>query len=141
MTEADAPALAALDARYFSESWSEKAFLDTFVSPTETGLVLEDEELCGYITAYFSLDEGNITRVLVEDGLRRQGLGKRLVEALFAAPEAGEMQTCFLEVREHNQAAIALYESCGFAAVGKRKRFYRSPEEDALVMRCQVKEG
>jgi ribosomal-protein-alanine N-acetyltransferase len=41
----------------------------------------------------------------------------------------------FLEVRESNSAARALYASRGFLAVGRRRGYYRSPVEDALVLR------
>jgi len=39
-----------------------------------------------------------------------------------------------LEVRESNFAAIALYQSLGFEEMGRRKNFYRRPQEDALIM-------
>ena len=43
-----------------------------------------------------------------------------------------------LEVRESNQAAIELYRSLGFVAVGTRRNYYSQPLEDALLLR---KEG
>ena len=39
-----------------------------------------------------------------------------------------------LEVRESNVAAISLYKKFGFEITGTRKRFYKAPVEDALVM-------
>ena len=43
------------------------------------------------------------------------------------------------EVRESNAAAIALYESAGYRQVGFRKRYYRDPEEGAVLMTREVK--
>ena len=40
----------------------------------------------------------------------------------------------FLEVRESNAGAISLYQKMGYKEIGKRKRFYERPVEDALVM-------
>jgi ribosomal-protein-alanine N-acetyltransferase len=40
----------------------------------------------------------------------------------------------FLEVRESNLAAIKLYEKAGFASTGKRKAYYRDPDEDARLL-------
>jgi ribosomal protein S18 acetylase RimI-like enzyme len=44
----------------------------------------------------------------------------------------------FLEVRASNAAARALYASAGFVAVGRRARYYRDPDEDAVVMRWRA---
>jgi ribosomal-protein-alanine N-acetyltransferase len=53
------------------------------------------------------------------------------------------VRTAFLEVRESNLAARALYGSRGFTEIGRRHRYYRRPVEDALVMRriLEVAEG
>ena len=49
---------------------------------------------------------------------------------------AGDISLSFisLEVRESNLAAISLYEKLGFKVEGKRKNFYRDPQEDGLIM-------
>jgi ribosomal-protein-alanine N-acetyltransferase len=44
----------------------------------------------------------------------------------------------FLEARESNVAALALYASQRFVVVGRRKQYYRNPVEDAVIMRCAV---
>jgi len=52
-------------------------------------------------------------------------------------------EQCFLEVRESNHAAIALYLREGFAPVARRAGYYPAPHgaagrEDALVMRRRL---
>jgi ribosomal-protein-alanine N-acetyltransferase len=52
-------------------------------------------------------------------------------------------EQCFLEVRESNHAAIALYLREGFAPVARRAGYYPAParasgREDALVMRRRL---
>jgi ribosomal-protein-alanine N-acetyltransferase len=67
--------------------------------------------------------------------VQRQGLGRRLLhEALAAAGQRG-CREMFLEVRASNDAAMRLYSSCGFEAVGRRVRYYVRPIEDAVVMK------
>jgi ribosomal-protein-alanine N-acetyltransferase len=44
----------------------------------------------------------------------------------------------FLEVRESNAAAIALYKSRGFTQISVRNGYYRRPVENALVMRLDL---
>ena len=41
----------------------------------------------------------------------------------------------FLEVRESNQAARALYEKWAFLESGRRRRYYQEPDEDAILYR------
>ncbi len=40
----------------------------------------------------------------------------------------------YLEVREGNEPAKALYRKLGFGTIGRRKRYYTETNEDALVM-------
>ena len=46
-----------------------------------------------------------------------------------------------LEVRAASAGAIALYEGMGFVLVGRRRRYYRGPVDDALLMRLGLGEG
>ena len=39
-----------------------------------------------------------------------------------------------LEVRESNEPARRLYTRQGFEIAGRRKRYYRFPKEDAILM-------
>jgi ribosomal-protein-alanine N-acetyltransferase len=44
------------------------------------------------------------------------------------------VEEVYLEVRESNRSAQALYLSSGFRPVGQRAAYYRNPKEDALVL-------
>jgi len=75
--------------------------------------------------------EREILFIAVDPAERRRGIAKRLLQhELRRAP--GEW---FLEVRESNLAAIRLYESTGFRAIGRRENYYSEPCESAIVMR------
>jgi ribosomal-protein-alanine N-acetyltransferase len=50
------------------------------------------------------------------------------------AMESGA-RALYLEVRESNVAARALYQSRRFDIVGRRRGYYQRPAEDALVLR------
>ena len=71
--------------------------------------------------------EWELLNIAVDPVFRRIGLGRRLVGAL---PQG----RIFIEVRESNGAARALYESTGFAVIGRRRGYYYSPDEDGIVM-------
>ena len=73
--------------------------------------------------------------LLVRPEDRRQGLGERLsVHWLAWAAHRGATEAV-LEVRHSNLAAQKLYERMGFRVEGCRRGYYRSPTEDALLMR------
>jgi ribosomal-protein-alanine N-acetyltransferase len=44
-----------------------------------------------------------------------------------------------LEVRAENTAAQKLYQACGFEVIGRRRRYYKAPVEDALLMAVSLK--
>jgi [ribosomal protein S18]-alanine N-acetyltransferase len=87
-----------------------------------------------YIASRVSADELHINNIGVREESRRRGLGAALLgEALEEGARRGA-RLAVLEVREGNAAAQALYMRFGFEVVGRRRDYYRSPVEDALVM-------
>ena len=65
---------------------------------------------------------------------RRQGAGRALVAAAVEMVRAQGASRVFLEVRAGNSAALALYACHGFQPIARRRDYYHSPVEDAVVM-------
>ncbi len=78
------------------------------------------------------LPEREILNLAVAPPFRRMGIGSALL-----AEELRSAGDFFLEVRESNIAAQALYRRFGFAEVGRRAGYYRSPAETAIVMKMK----
>jgi ribosomal-protein-alanine N-acetyltransferase len=76
-------------------------------------------------------DEGEVLNLAVSPEFRRKGIAR----ALFQAAHTQLSGTIFLEVRESNLAALALYKSLGFKEVSRRPGYYHSPLETAIVMK------
>ena len=134
-TEGDLASLALLETRVFPVPWSEAALASHLgAGHALTLLLLEDGNPVGYLLAGFSPPEGELYRIAVLPDRRRRGYGRRLLDALFRAAEEREVYTLYLEVRESNAAAIALYRSAGFREIFLRENYYRDPREAALVM-------
>lgn len=87
--------------------------------------------VAGYVVVRHVPPEAEIITLVVAPALRRQGIGRALLEHALAARPA---QQWFLEVSADNQAAQALYRRCGFAQAGRRRHYY-ADGSDALVMR------
>ena len=126
--------IAELERLCFAEPWSERA-LELLLGENAAGAVcLCGDAVLAYAGVLFVPGEGQITNVAVHPEARRRGYGKAVLS--FLVEEALQREDCeqiSLEVRVSNVSAIGLYESMGFETVGLRKRFYRSPVEDALV--------
>jgi ribosomal protein S18 acetylase RimI-like enzyme len=65
-------------------------------------------------------------------------VGRALVQHVLEALSARGARQIYLEVRESNAPARALYAAHGFTEVGRRKGYYRRPVEDAIVLRLDA---
>jgi len=88
----------------------------------------------GFVVAREIGDDLEIENVVIAQGLRRFGLGSLLLERLLNDSKNQGVRRILLEVRESNEAAIRLYRNDGFVTTGKRKSYYRDPDEDALML-------
>lgn len=84
------------------------------------------------------VDQGEILNLGVALAARRRGIGTALVRRLLEHFATRGVVSAFLEVRESNLPAQQLYETFGFAAVGRRQRYYHRPTEDAVVLRAAI---
>ena len=94
--------------------------------------------IVGYVVALEAADEGEILNLAVAPAGRRHGLGRALVQRILEALTARGVRQVYLEVRESNAPARALYAAHGFKEVGRRKQYYRRPVEDAIVLRLDA---
>ncbi|MBQ1217468.1 MAG: ribosomal protein S18-alanine N-acetyltransferase [Clostridia bacterium] len=94
--------------------------------------------ICGHCILYRVCDEAEITSFSVDAALRGQGIGTEFLTELLRYLKADGAKIAYLEVRESNLAAQRLYEKCGFTVIGRRKRFYEKPVEDALAMGIEL---
>ncbi len=135
MTDGDLPDVWRLEQSCFSDPWSMKLLTDALSGGFDRFFIAEREgRFCGYGDLRIVAGEGEIARIAVKEDVRRLHVGRELMEAMLDAAERAGAPEVTLEVRESNTAARKLYESCGFAAEGRRKRYYRNPEEDALIL-------
>lgn len=136
-TAGDLAQVAAIERTAFSDPWAPIAFERLLHDPRVFFLVAvsPDDRVLGYVVAWFVLDEGEIGNLAVADAARRRGVGRSLLDAALEGARARGVATVYLEVRDSNAAARALYATRGFEVVARRPRYYRRPVEDALVLR------
>lgn len=74
-------------------------------------------------------NEHEILNLAVRPEARRTGVATQLLKDVLA-----EKGNWFLEVRTSNSAARNLYQSVGFQESGRRPKYYKNPDEDAVVL-------
>lgn len=96
-------------------------------------------DLLGFLIARSLAPECELENIVVSPAARRTGIGSQLLDALKRAASETNCASVFLEVRESNQAARAFYEGVGFKQDGRRKSYYSSPSEDAILYRLALR--
>jgi ribosomal-protein-alanine acetyltransferase len=76
--------------------------------------------------------------VVVGKEFRLRGLATLLLNELIEHARSRNAKAIFLEVRESNQSARALYRKAGFDEAGLRKSYYSHPPEDAILCRLRL---
>ena len=136
MTAEHVAQVAALEAVCFADPWSEKSVAAELEHDYSLWLVaMEGETLAGYIGSQISYGEADMMNVAVHPDHRRKGIGEKLIVALMKELKERDCVSLALEVRASNAPAIALYEKLGFQQIGLRKNYYRTPQEDALILK------
>jgi ribosomal-protein-alanine N-acetyltransferase len=140
----DVEALARLESACFSHPWTGPQLAsEVALGPPAAVLVARGPSAAanagvtvGAYCAYrVVVDEMLVMNVAVHPDWRRRGIARFLLRlAMRRAARAGA-RTALLDVRASNRAALALYSSLGFERMGVRRGYYRSPLEDALVLR------
>ena len=140
MQPQDIEAVALLEQECFSLPWSAQALQESLEREDTLFLVaeMEDGQVGGYIGMYHSFGEGEITSVAVATACRKRGLGDALISAMQTQAKDKNVTLIFLEVRKSNEAALSLYNKKNFRIIGERKNFYEQPQEDAILMCCDI---
>lgn len=139
-TAADIPALEAIERRCFSDPWRPASFRESLTASWSFGLIAErGDDVAGYLIGRDAAGTGEVLNLAVAPDYRRQGIARALLVAGLQFLASRGTDEVFLEVRESNAAAQALYRTFGFRPVGQRAAYYRSPREDAVVLRLGLK--
>lgn len=141
MQREDLEAVLALEEEIFPTPWSLNSYtFELERNPASELWVVEAEhsaEIAAYLVSWLLVDEVHIANIAVAPNYRRQGLGRYLLSFALERGIADGARSASLEVRVGNRPARTLYEQFGFKLAGRRKRYYRDNNEDALLMRIE----
>ncbi len=91
---------------------------------------------CGCRTIW---PEAELLKIAVMPKKRGVGVGYALLEKMIDKLQQGGFETLFLEVRSLNHAALSFYLRNNFSQVGLRRNYYLTPQDNARVLRRDLK--
>jgi [ribosomal protein S18]-alanine N-acetyltransferase len=144
MTVRDLDAVAALEASAYSFPWSRGNFTDSLAAGYIAEVLVGAEEgLVGYFVAMAGVDELHLLNITIAPAWQGLGLGRGLLHAVADHGRQLGLAALWLEVRQSNERARALYRGLGYAEVGLRRGYYPAAgrREDAVVMSLSLAEG
>ena len=131
----DVPAILAIERQAPSAAhWTPEQY--NKLVENEGGVVLVAEEtgkLCGFACAKAVAGEWEIENVVVAAEFLRRGVAHELMRGLIQRARKEAASAILLEVRESNLPARGLYLKHGFREAGRRRMYYTSPPEDAIL--------
>jgi ribosomal-protein-alanine N-acetyltransferase len=134
-------AVMAIETSAYSHPWTRGNFIDSIAAGyLAEVLVGDDLGVVGYFIAMSGVGELHLLNITVAPAWQGQGFGSSLMRTVQAHASALGLDSLWLEVRQSNLKARALYRHLGFAEVGLRKGYYPAvnQREDAIVMSLQV---
>lgn len=131
----DAPAIAKAEVEIFPDPWSERditSLVSSEGSMCYTAFV--DGRIAAYLVGRQIAPEGEIYRLATLPEYRLRGIAYRLLDYAVKCERGRGLEVLFLEVREKNAPARALYSSYGFREIATRKNYYKNPTDNAIIM-------
>ena len=138
----DVEQIASIEEASMPNPWKAPSYIEAIESDHAFIIVATDSnKVAAFAVFYLTPPEAELPDIVVDKSYRGQGLGKELMSFAFTELASKNIDTVFLEVRESNTPARALYNTMGFEEIGKRKYFYSNPIEDAVCMKKEFNDA
>nr|WP_282558027.1 ribosomal protein S18-alanine N-acetyltransferase [Providencia burhodogranariea] len=116
--------------------WTERVFYGNQGERYHNIKLSVNNHIVGFAITQCVLDEATLFNIAVHPDFQGRGYGRLLMDQLINDLIEKDILTLWLEVRESNAAALALYDKLGFHQATVRKDYYPAKQgrEDALVL-------
>jgi ribosomal-protein-alanine N-acetyltransferase len=92
-------------------------------------------EVIGFVVARLVAPVAEIETIAIDQKAQGYGFGSSLLLAALEELRLAGAEDVELEVRPSNDHALWFYQHAGFGEVGRRRGYYRNPDEDAVLLR------
>ena len=142
MSELDLAKVLSVERNACDYPWTEGNFNDCLSGNYESWLLELKGEVIGHGVISAAVGEAHLLNICVARHCHGQGFGRIILRYLANRSLELDAEAMFLEVRESNLPALALYQSEGYQQIGLRKNYYPAiaGKEHAIVMSLQLHE-
>lgn len=123
----------------FDDFWNSNILETELKNPFSKYIIAKiNNEIVGFAGVIDTVDQLEITNIVVKKNFRKRGIGNELLKELIEYAIKNDKEKIILEVNITNIPAIKLYEKNGFKNVGFRKKYYNGTD-DANIMILNLK--
>ncbi len=123
----------------FDDFWNSNILESELKNPFSKYIIARLEtEVVGFAGVIDTVDQMEITNIVVKKNFRKNGIGNALIQELIRLAKYNGKEEITLEVKSTNLVAIKLYEKNGFKKTGLRKKYYNNTD-DANIMTLKIK--
>ena len=131
-------AVLAIEVQAYTFPWTRGNFIDSLAAGYLMRVLrAADGEVLGYFVAMPGFEEMHLLNITVAAAHEGRGHARAMLASLYELCEPYGASALWLEVRESNARARALYLREGFDEAGRRRDYYPAPQgrrEDAVLM-------
>jgi [ribosomal protein S18]-alanine N-acetyltransferase len=143
LTIAQLDAVMVIETSAYAFPWTRGNFIDSIAAGYVARVLWGDaSQLLGYYIAMAGVDEMHLLNITVAPAFQGRGHARFMLDDLVADCRQRQAKQLWLEVRESNARARAVYLHLGFQHIGQRKGYYpaaRGRREDATVMALAIR--
>jgi len=120
---------------------SDESDVDDDAADRAAGAGSHGPRLLGYAGLYHAggLTSADLLTIATIPAARGRGVASLMLTELVSTARGVSCPDVLLEVRQSNEIAQRLYARHGFVPIGRRRRYYQAPPEDAVVMRLTLR--
>ena len=138
MEESDLVVVMYLENTCFVAPWGLKELIyEINDNPVSSLWVIESSThgVVGFVDYWITFDSATICQICVNPVFRKRGLAAQMMIEVIKDCRANKVRNITLEVREHNDSAIRLYEKCGFKRVLLKEKYYTNGDNAIYMVR------
>ena len=138
MEESDLEVVMYLENTCFIAPWGLKELTyEINDNPVSNLWVIESSSygVAGFVDYWITFDSATICQICVNPVFRRRGLAAQMMSEVIKDCKANKVRNITLEVREHNDSAIRLYEKCGFKKILVKEKYYTNGDNAIYMVR------
>ncbi|WP_016956794.1 ribosomal protein S18-alanine N-acetyltransferase [Catenovulum agarivorans] len=124
------------------DPWSLSLFESCLSARYINFVAIENNQVLGFLIADWIAGEACLMNICVAPEQRKNGIAKALHHYFVGQLLIRGTDKLWLEVRQSNSAALALYTQLGYRQIAVRKSYYAAtaqlPAEDAIIMQVEL---